>query len=360
MLTERLRSGTDVANEPLQPKIDPLESTPTYGRFLIEPLEAGFGTTLGNALRRVLLSSIPGAAITSVKIDQVQHEFSSIPNVREDTTEFLLNVKKINLQPITEQPGRLTLDKRGPGVVTAADIEVSADFNIVNRDLVLAHLDSPDARLNVEFRVEHGKGYVPAQSQREGSTIGEIPVDAIFTPIRKVNYVVEHKRIGGITNYDRLIIEMWTTGAIDPQAAMSKAAGILISLLQLLSKTSNPQQLKPASRPNSDIDPVIAEKRLEDLDLSVRTFNSLRRAQIDKVGEILARSADDLLAVRNFGKRSLDELFDKLAEHGIIHPDYQAGASEDEDEEGDGEITGEVDMFGNPIIDPDEDEDDEE
>jgi len=360
MLTERLRSGTDVVNETLQPKIEQLEGTPTYGRFLIEPLEAGFGTTLGNALRRVLLSSIPGAAITSVKIDQVQHEFSSIPNVREDTTEFLLNVKKINLQPVTEQVGRLTLDKRGPGVVTAADIEVSADFNIVNKDLVLAHLDSPEARLNVEFRVEHGKGYVPAVSQREGSTIGEIPVDAIYTPIRKVNYVVEHKRIGGITNYDRLIIEMWTTGAIEPQAAMSKSAGILISLLQLLSKSSTTPGLKPALKTPNDIDPVIAEKRLEDLDLSVRTFNSLRRAQIDKVGEILGRSAEDLLAVRNFGKRSLDELFEKLAEHGIIHPDFEAASSEGSDDDDEEEVTGEVDMFGNPIVDPDEDEDDEE
>ncbi len=358
VMTERPRGAIEPGPDALTPKIEPLDIFPMYGRFLIEPLESGFGTTLGNALRRVLLSSLPGAAITKVKIDQVQHEFQSIPHVREDTVGFLLNVKKIRLRAYSDRPGRLVLDKQGPGVVTAADIEIQGDFEVMNPDQYLATLDSPDARLTAEFQVEHGKGYVPANS-KDATTIGVIPVDAVFTPMRKVNYVVENLRIE-VTNYDRLVLELWTDGTIQPVDAISRAASILMDHLRLLTDLKKPGP-RPAERPRAGaslLPPQLYETPIEELDLSVRTYNALKRAQITKVGQVVEMSDDDLMAVRNFGRKSLDELRQRLTDRGFMSPDDVQTSGEDggEDElggEGNGDDLSqyELDEEGVPLLD---------
>lgn len=334
-MIDRLRGAADVAPEPLTPKIEPLDVFSTYGRFLIEPLEAGFGTTIGNALRRVLLSSLPGAAVTRVKIDQVQHEFQPIPHVREDTVGLLLNIKKIRLRAYSDRPGRLILDRQGPGVVTAADIEVQGDFEIVNPDLYLATIDSAAGRLSIEFQVEHGKGYVPATS-RESGPIGVIPVDAIFTPVRKVNFAVEPMRIA-VTNYDRLVLELWTDGTIQPLDAVTRAAAILIDHLRLFTdlKRPSPRHIERARTSASLLPPQVYETPIDELDLSVRTYNALKRAQITKIGQVVEMSDDDLMAVRNFGRKSLDELRQKLAQRGYINPEAVSAPTSDLEAEAD-------------------------
>ncbi|MBI3978984.1 MAG: DNA-directed RNA polymerase subunit alpha [Chloroflexi bacterium] len=300
------------------PKIECSESSETYGRFVIEPLEAGFGLTLGNALRRVLLSSLQGTAITSVKIDGVQHEFSSIPSVREDTTEFLLNAKAIRLRSYADRPAKLTLDVSGQRDVRAGDVMAPADLEVVNPEQHLATLDSADARLTVEFTVERGKGYLPAGS-REGLPIGVIPVDAIFTPTRKVNYRVEHTRIGQVTNYDRLILEVWTDGTMTPQEAVSQSSKILVGLLNLFTDLAKagpgPVRVQPAG---GGIPKDVYNTPIEELDLSVRAYNCLKRSGITKVGQVLDMTEDDLLAVRNFGRKSLDELRERLEAKGFL------------------------------------------
>jgi DNA-directed RNA polymerase subunit alpha len=350
MMIDRLRGATEPAHAPQPPKIEPLDLYPAYGRFLIEPLEAGFGITLGNALRRVLLSALPGAAITRVKIDQVQHEFQAIPHVREDTVALLLNIKKIRLRAYSDRPGRLVLDCQGPGVVTAADIEVQGDFEIVNPDLYLATIDSPEGRLSIEFQVEHGKGYVPA-SQQDGSQIGVIPVDAIFTPIRKVNFLVEPMRIE-VTTYDRLILEVWTDGTIIPMEAISRAAGILIDHLRLFTdlKKPGPRPFE-RSRPGASLlPPQLYETPIEELGLSVRTYNALKRAQITKVGQVVEMSDEDLMAVRNFGRKSLDELRQKLVQHGYLPAEAAGMAAASETPPAESEEY-ELDEEGNPLLD---------
>lgn len=304
----------------VSPTIKTLTSGETYARFVVEPLESGFGTTLGNALRRALLSSLPGAAVTWVRIDQVQHEFSSIPHMKEDTTEFLLNVKGIRLRPLSDRPGKLLLEVAGEGEITAADIRPPANFEIVNPELYLATLDSAEGRLTVELNVEHGKGYVPA-GQVDGQPIGVIPVDAIFTPMRKVNFVVEHTRIGQITNYDRLIIDIWTDGTIAPTEALSQSAQILMKHLSLFVELTRPTRggerrgLRPAGLTQEGYDTPI-----EELGLSIRSYNCLKRQRITTVGQVLEMSEDELLAVPNFGRKSLDELRDKLQSRGFLPP----------------------------------------
>lgn len=303
----------------VSPKIESTVSSENYGRFAIEPLESGFGVTLGNALRRVLLSSLPGTAITTVKIEEVQHEFSTIPHVKEDTTEFLLNVKRIRLRSFSDRPGRLNLEASGEGRVTAADIVVPADFEIVNPELHLATLDSSDAKLTVEFTVERNKGYVPA-GERDGLPIGVIPVDAIFTPIRKVNYVVEPVRIGQVSNYERLVLEIWTDGTIEPAQALSQSAQILIDHLQRMAELGkvSPRGAERQPLAASNIPARIYETPIEELDLSVRAYNCLKRHGITKVGQVLEMNEEDLLAVRNFGRKSLDELRERLAAKGFL------------------------------------------
>jgi DNA-directed RNA polymerase subunit alpha len=306
------------------PQLTVQDETPTYACIVAEPLESGYGITLGNALRRVLLSSLEGAAITSVRIDQVQHEFSSIQGMVEDTTEFLLNVKEIRLKALTNRPGTLSLDAEGPGRITAADIRVPADFEIVNPDVHLATLDSSDARLTVEFHARVGKGYEPAGSV-EGMPIGVIPVDAIFSPIRKVNYRVEKTRVGQSTDYDRLVLEIWTDGTIGAVEALGQSADILIDQFALFGAMGRPELPVRASSGMTGTTPaglLLPHDRyntpIEELNLSVRAYNCLKRSGLMTVGQVLEKSEEELLALRNFGRKSYDELRDRLIEFGYV------------------------------------------
>jgi len=299
------------------------ESDENYACIVAEPLEPGFGTTVGNSLRRVLLSSLPGAAITSVRIDGIQHEFSTIPHMKEDTIEFLLNVKELRLRALSDRPGKLLLEVAGrEGGITAADIQVSPDYEILNPELHLATLDSTEGELRVEFNVEQGHGYVPAGESDE-LPIGVIPVDAIFTPVRKVNYRVERTRVGQISNYDRLILEVWTDGTIAGVEAISQSADILLEQLSLFSQVGKPAP--PVVERGLGAGTVLTPDRyntaIEDLSLSVRAYNCLKRSGLMTVGEVLEKSEDELLALRNFGRKSYDELKSRLRELDFLPPE---------------------------------------
>ncbi|MCA9821196.1 MAG: DNA-directed RNA polymerase subunit alpha [Dehalococcoidia bacterium] len=301
------------------PQLNVDDETERYGRFIAEPLENGYGITLGNALRRVLLSSLPGAAITSVRIEQAHHEFSSIEGVVEDTTQLLLALKEIRLQALSDRPGTLALDAEGPGEVTAADIQVPADFEIANPEMHIATLDSKSARLNIELHVEIGKGYVPAGSV-EGMPIGVIPVDAIFSPVRKVNYRVEKTRVGQSTNFDRLILEIWTDGTVGPVDALGQAADILMDQFALFSAMGRPEPMviERSASTSLGMAPDRYNTPIEDLSLSVRAYNCLKRSGLMTVGQVLEKSEDELLSLRNFGRKSYDELRDRLIELGYV------------------------------------------
>lgn len=319
------------------PNIECIESSNNFGRFLAEPLEKGFGATLGNALRRVLLGYLPGAAVTRVKIEGVQHEFSPIPGVKEDAMEFLLNVKALRLKPLSDQHGKLSLEAEGEGRVCAADIEPSVDFEIANPELHLATLDSPEARLYVEFDVELGEGYREAESSNNLS-IGTIPVDAIFTPIRKANFNIEPVHIGQETSRERLYLEVWTDGTISPADAMSHSADILIKQLSpfvdyaRVSRVEVEKELMRLSIPDEKYNMPV-----EQLDLSVRTMNCLRRGGITTVGELISKGEKELLSLRNFGQKSKQELEERLNELGLsLTP--QAEEEAEEVEEGAEEI----------------------
>ncbi len=325
------------------PQIEIEEATDTYARVVAEPLESGFGTTVGNALRRVLLSSLPGAAISSVRIEEVEHEFSTISGVKEDTMEFLLNVKEIRLRALTERPGKLYLETSGEGEITAGDIPATADYEIINPELHLATLDSADAHLTVEFAVEQGHGYWPA-TEREPMPIGVIPVDAIFTPIRRVNYHVDRTRVGQVTDYDRLELEVWTDGTITGSESISRAASLLIDQLMLFSQLGKPQPaiVERGLGVGAALSPDRYNTPIEQLNLSVRAYNCLKRSGLMTVGQVLEKSEDDLLALRNFGRKSYDELRVKLIQMGFLQPEpeideemaarYEEGAEEDEEE----------------------------
>ncbi|MBI4497257.1 MAG: DNA-directed RNA polymerase subunit alpha [Chloroflexi bacterium] len=299
--------------------------TDAYGRFVAEPLVSGYGTTLGNALRRVLLSSLSGAAVTWVRIDEVQHEFSTVPHMREDVIEFLLNVKELRLRSITDRPGKLYLEVTGEGRVTAADIKPSADFEIVNPELQLATLDAPDASLTVEFNVERGEGFVSA-GLTNGQPIGVIPVDAVFTPIRRVSYTIENTRVEQVTNFDRLVLEVWTDGTIAPQEAVSRSAETLMEQLTFFRTLGQPPR-REAAKPSlraSTVPPEVYDMPIEDLNLSVRAYNALKRNNITKLGQILEKSEEELLHIRNFGDKSLAELRERLSALGISMPEEAA------------------------------------
>ncbi len=313
------------------PKVETKESNTTYGRYQIEPLEPGFGTTLGNAMRRILLAALPGAAVTSIRIDNVYHEFSDIPHVKEDTTELILNVKQLRLRSFTDRPVQMRIDARGAGEVTAADIIAPPDVEIVNPELHIATLDSPDAQFSIEMTVETGKGYQPGD-HREGLPLGVIPVDAIFTPIRKVNFTVEPTRVGQVTDYERLLLEVWTDGTITPDDAVSQAGNILVRHLSLFTELVSKQvgRLEKATAGAAAIPQRLYEMPIEDLNLSVRAYNCLKRAGITKVGQVLEMSVDDLLGVRNFGHKSLDELRERLAAHGLLEHSRLGESSEGE------------------------------
>lgn len=302
------------------PQIEIVESDDNYARIVAEPLEPGFGITVGNALRRVLLSSLPGAAVVSVRIDSVQHEFSTIPHMKEDTIEFLLNVKELRLRALSDRPGKLFLEVTGrEGGVTAADIQSPPDYEIVNPDLHLATLDSADAELRVELNVEQGRGYVPA-GQTDGLPIGVIPVDAIFTPVHRVNYKVEHTRVGQASNYDRLVLEVWTDGTISAVEAISQSADILLGQLSLFSQLGKPSPpvVERGLGAGTMLTPARYNTQIEDLQLSVRAYNCLKRSGLMTVGQVLEKSEDELLSLRNFGRKSYDELRTRLVELSFL------------------------------------------
>jgi len=315
--------ATQPPQPPDDPHIDIEEATDDYASLVATPLPPGFGTTLGNALRRVLLSSLPGAAITSVRIDGIQHEFSTIPNVKEDSIEFLLNVKELRLRPLSDRPGTLILDISGrEGAITAADVQVPEHYEIVNADLYLATVDSPEGRLHVEFNVELGRGYVPA-ARADGLPIGVIPVDAIFSPVRRVNYRVEHTRVGQATNYDKLTMEVWTDGSINGVQAVSRSAEILVDQFRLFAHMGRPAL--PTVERGLGAGVVLTPERynmaIEDLSLSMRAYNCLRRSGLMTVGQVLEKNEEELLALRNFGRKSYDELRAKLDELGLLAAD---------------------------------------
>ena len=307
------------------PKIELVESAENFGRFKAEPLEKGFSVTLGNSLRRVLLSYLPGATVTRVKIDGVMHEFTVIPHAKEDVTEFVLNVKALRLKSLTGRPGKLTLEAEGEGKVCAADIKPSADFEIANPELCLVTLNTPGAKLFIEFDVELGEGYRTAESN-ENLPAGTIPVDAVFTPIRKVNYSTEPVHVGREMSQERLYLDIWTDGTTTPSDALSQAAGILVEQFMPFAefiKTTEAKAEELAVR--ATIPDEKFNLPVEQLDLSVRTMNCLRRSGITTVGELVSKKPKELLKLRNFGQKSYEEIFEKLKTIDLsLSPDDEA------------------------------------
>lgn len=300
------------------PRLEIEESTDYYARVVAEPLQPGFGTTIGNALRRVLLGALPGAAVVSVRVDQVQHEFSTIPHVTEDTTELLLNVRAIRLKALSDRPAKLFLDVSGQREVKASDLEVPGDYEIVNPDLHLATMDGADARITATFDVERGVGYVPA-GEAAGLPIGVIPLDAVFTPVRKVNYVVQPTRVGQESDLDRLILEVWTDGTLTGEDAVRQASEILQRELSLFVHLgSPPPEAEPQPGEALGLSPERYNTSIEELSLSVRAYNCLKRSGLMTVGQVLEKSEEDLLSLRNFGEKSYWELMDRLLELGFV------------------------------------------
>jgi len=301
------------------PKIETDATSQTYGRFVIGPLESGFGITLGNALRRVLLSSLPGAAVTSVRISDLSHEFTSIPGVREDVIQFILQVKQLRLQMESQEPMRMSLQVRSGGMITAGDIQAPPEIEILNPDLYLFTVDDDEAHLDIEFAVEQGRGYL-VTDERDRTPIGEIPIDAIFTPIRRVAFDVGRARVGQMTNYDRLTLEIWSDGRIEPMDALKESARILVTHLRLVAGLTLEEEAEPVED-EAGLPKEVYEIPLEQLNLSVRVFNALRRTGITSVGEVLEMlemGTDTLLTIRNFGQKSLTELNECLQKHGFL------------------------------------------
>ena len=292
----------------LLPKVECVESTQNYGRFVAEPLERGFGITLGNGLRRVLLGSLVGAAVTCVEIEDIFHEFSSIPHAKEDTLEFLLNIKELRIRPLSQRSGRMTLDVQGEGEVNAADINPTADFEIINPDLHLITLDAADARLRVTFNVELGRGYMPAGSSN-GLPVGSIPIDAVFSPVRKANCTVETSGFGEGSGQERLVLEVWTDSTLSPTEAVSQSAAILIeqySCFRELAKTLTEDGSELAWQ--RLIPPEQYDMPLDQLNLSTHTYNSLRRGGITTLGMLLEKTGEGLSSLAGFGAKSQEEV----------------------------------------------------
>ena len=309
-----------------KPDIEVLEDQDTFGQFSVEPMERGLGMTIGNSVRRVLLSSIESAAITWLKIDGIQHEYSTIDHVTEDVTEFLLNVKAIRLKSNSDQPGRLVLDVRGEGQVCAGDISPSSEYEVANPELHLATLDSEEARLSVEFNVERGRGYLPA-GNTNGLPIGALPVDAVFTPIRKINFDVETIRIGPYIGKEKLVLDVWTDGTMRPVEALREAGEALVGYFYLFANAGKVLYQGAEKRP-LNIPPEHYNMSLENLGLTARTLNCLKRDNLTKVGEVLEKGKEGLLSIRNFGEKSLVELYEAFEAKGI-----EAVFPEDEESE---------------------------
>ena len=300
-----------------KPRIEIVELSEdgSYGKFVVEPLERGFGTTLGNSLRRVLLSSLPGAAVTSIKVEGVLHEFSTIPGVKEDMVEIILNLKDLAIKMDQDEPKVVTVNAQGPCVLTGADIQTDAGVEILNGEQHIATLNE-DAKLYMEITIEKGRGYVPAErNKKPGKPIGIIPIDSIFTPIKRVNFNVEDTRVGQVTDYDKLTLEVWTDGSINADEATSLAAKIMSEHLMLfIDLTEHVNQVEIMVEKEEDEKEKVLEMTIEELDLSVRSYNCLKRAGINTVEELIQKTEEDMMKVRNLGKKSLQEVKDKLAE----------------------------------------------
>lgn len=301
-----------------RPSVEALgEESNNQQRFAIGPLEPGFGHTLGNSLRRTLLSSIPGAAITTVRFDEALHEFDTISGVAEDVTDVILNLKDVVITSHAEEAVNLRLDVRGPAVVTAGDIECPADVEVLNKDLHIATLNGK-ARLAIDLSVEQGRGYASSQREIETRTIGVIPIDALFSPVRRVSFEVEPTRVEQSTNFDNLVMEVETDGSIAPADALASAGATLRSLVDLVASMSEePQGLELGEMVDTTTSSPDLDLPIEDLDLSERPRNCLKRAQVNTVGELLTKNEDDLLNITNFGQKSLDEVKEKLDERGL-------------------------------------------
>ena len=346
-----LTPGTpEAGTEILKPEIRVIESEDTYGKVAVEPLSRGFGLTIGNPLRRILLSSTNGSAITWVKIDDVVHEYAAVPGVKEEVMELLLNIKRIRIRSQSERAGKMRLDVTGEGRVCAGDISTSSDFEIVNPELHIATLDSNDARLSIEFNVEQGVGYQVA-AQYDGLSnppVGVLPVDAVFNPVRKVNYNVERTRVGSITDYERLVMEVWTDGTIRAVEAIQQAAENLVNHFFLFSNVNRVDE-EGAERAPVVVSPEIYQTPIEKLELSPRTLNCLKRSHVSKVGEVLEMSDDELLKIRNFGEKSLVELREKLVEHGVTDSvEINVGSVPDISPEDLGELMGDNQTTSGP------------
>ena len=307
-----------------KPKIEIAEISDDnrYGKFICEPLERGYGTTFGNSLRRMLLSSLEGAAVTSIRIDGVLHEFSTIPGVRDDVTNIVLNLKQLCLKMEGNEPKVIRIDAEGEKEVTAADIVCDADIEVLNPDLHIATLNE-DGKLKIEMTVERGRGYVPAdKNKKPDDTIGVIPIDSIFSPVQRVNYTVQDTRVGNVTDYDKLILEVWTDDSMRPEEAVSKAAGILVMHLKLFQNMDGipeEEEVEETTFPEEEEDTSskVLDMTIEDLDLSVRSFNCLKRANINTVADLTAKTEDDMMKVRNLGRKSLEEVKKKLEDLGL-------------------------------------------
>lgn len=315
-----------VLSNMVTPRIEREAESRNYGKYIISPLERGYGNTLGNALRRVLLSSLEGAAITSVRITDIQHEYSEVPGVREDVLQIMLQLKTLRLKLFDVDSARLHLEVRGEGVVTAADIIAPPEVEIVNPDLYLFTSDSASTKLQIEMTAERGRGYSPANERTNRLPIGELPVDAIFTPVNRVNWEVSQARVGQSTNYDKLFMEIWTDGTVAPEESMSTAAGILIEHLRHIAGVTEIALTEPIEEAeiNGRLASEVYDTPIENLDLSVRVFNSLKRAGIVTVGEVielLEKGEDAIMSIRNFGDKSLTELVEKMAEKGYLDGD---------------------------------------
>ncbi|MFQ5401239.1 MAG: DNA-directed RNA polymerase subunit alpha [Anaerolineae bacterium] len=313
------------------PKIESTAMTHEYGKFVVGPLERGYGTTIGNTLRRVLLASLPGAAVTSIRVTDVPHEFSAIPHVREDMMQLILHVKQIRLKLHGTDMARLRLEVQGAGTVTAADIQVPPEVEIINPDLYLFTVDSDEAFLEIEMTAETGRGYSPAE-ERGRLPIGELPVDAIFSPIRRVGYEVEKTRVGQVADYDRVVMQIWTDGTIRPEEALAQSAQIMTQYLRPIAGVSEEtfQLVEEEEEEEGTIPNEIYDTPIEQLDLSVRVFNSLKRTGITKVGEMLdmlERGEETMLAIRNFGEKSLDELKHQLRVKGFLQDEEGEAAA---------------------------------
>jgi DNA-directed RNA polymerase subunit alpha len=307
----------------VMPKIERDAEARNYGKFVISPLERGYGVTLGNALRRILLSSLEGAAVSSIRIADVLHEFSDIPGVREDVIQVMLQVKQLRIKLDGVDSTRMHLEVRGEGTVTAADIIAPAEVEIVNPELYLFTVDDNKTKLDLEFTVERGRGYSPANERSGHMSIGELPVDAIFSPVKRVNWEVTSARVGQSTNYDKLILEIWTDGTYAPERALSAAAKMLIDHLRYIAGISEETLTVPVERemPGTRLTSEVAETPVEALDLSVRVFNSLKRTGITTVGDVLdllEKGDTAVMSIRNFGEKSLDELRQKMVEKGYL------------------------------------------